>query len=301
MNDSIKQEALEYARFLDSLSEEEIRHGNEEQHKQTEAEFKRFKESYDNGVCYLCGKTFDSFSKKTPCLHWLLKPKGFKKKDFKAIYEKYGFHQIQSFLRWLANQDSPFTNINDLEDEQSPNKLFEITIRYKNYEWAFSCAPNDYEGHQTSQHAKHPHYHFQLKHNGHPIIKFNDFHVPFSKMDLINMEARNHLPHKIKHGFTFGEGMDAIFQDEVVEQVLETASTSASETDGAFKLDTFIMAPPGETLKGEDIYNLMQEAKEKGVTVASLAHKLDAESTIYVSPGPAAVEQSQRTGRKKST
>lgn len=301
MVDPIKKEALEFAKFLDSLSEEEIRHGNEEQRKQTETEYQEFKQAYNNGACYLCGRPLDSFSKKRPCLHWLLKPKGFKKKDFKPIYDKYGFHQIQSYLRWLANQDNPFVNINDLKDEQSPSKLFEITIRYKNLEWAFSCAPSDYEGHASSQHAKYPHYHFQLKQNGHPIIKFNDFHVPFSKMDLINMEAMNHLPNKIRHGFTYGEGMDAIFQDEVIEKVLETANTPASDADGTFKIDTFIMAPPGETIKGEYLYNLIQEAKEKGVTVASLVHKLDANSTVLVSPGPAAVEQAQRTGRKKGT
>lgn len=301
MNESIKKEAHDFARFLESLSEDEIRHGNIEQRKKTEEEFNRFKKSYENGKCYLCGKDLTSFSKKIPCLHWLLKPKGFKKKDIKSIYEKYGFYQIQSYLRWLANQESPFVNINDLKEEQSGSKLFEVTIRYKSLEWAFSCSPSDYEGHPTSQHAKHPHYHLQMKYNGNQLIKFNDFHIPFSKMDYINIETRNLLPNKVRHGFTFGEGMDVLFQEEVVEKILESTVTAENEQEGHFKIDTLIMAKPGEKIKGEDIYRLFEEAKEKGVTMASLAHKLDAESTVIVSPGPGAVEQSQRKGRKKTT
>jgi hypoxanthine-guanine phosphoribosyltransferase len=59
------------------------------------------------------------------------------------------------------------------------------------------------------------------------------------------------------------------------------------------------MADEGTTMRGEDIYNIIQEAKAKGVTVSSLAHKLpNAKTRVIVSLGPGVVEQAPRTGRK---
>jgi hypothetical protein len=59
------------------------------------------------------------------------------------VTEKYGFHQLQSFLRGLAAQDGGPKNINDLPEEGT-DKLREVTIRYKDLEWSFSCARNDF-------------------------------------------------------------------------------------------------------------------------------------------------------------
>jgi hypoxanthine-guanine phosphoribosyltransferase len=59
------------------------------------------------------------------------------------------------------------------------------------------------------------------------------------------------------------------------------------------------MADEGKTISGDDLYALLQEAKAKGVTIASLMHKLpNARTQVIVSPGPGVVEQAPRGARK---
>ena len=83
------------------------------------------------------------------------------------------------------------------------------------------------------------------------------------------------------------------------EVVLHGAS-APDEDDASLKLDTIAMAEDGATISGDDLYEIIQEAKAKGVTVASLMHKLkNAKTRVLVTPGPGVVEQALRTGRKK--
>jgi hypothetical protein len=51
------------------------------------------------------------------------------------------------------------------------------------------------------------------------------------------------------------------------------------------------------TISGDDLHALIREAKEKGVTVASLVHKLPGNVGVQtvVSPGPGAVDPAPRT------
>ena len=84
-----------------------------------------------------------------------------KKKHFPALFEKRGFHQISTYLRWVANCEKPFANINDLAEEEKPLNIIDLTIRYKNLEWSFICSENDKNGHQEKYEGKKPHYHFQ--------------------------------------------------------------------------------------------------------------------------------------------
>jgi hypothetical protein len=86
-------------------------------------------------------KTYSSVS---PCLHSLLRRNGFKKKDFQKIYQKWSYFNISTYLRWVANQERFIGNINNLEEEKDPSKKFEYTIWWKNIEWTFSCATNDF-------------------------------------------------------------------------------------------------------------------------------------------------------------
>lgn len=299
MSEAIRAKGQDYARFIATLSVEEIAHRNEVNHRAAEAEYQRFLEHFGRGSCYLCDRPLAAFSKQAPCPHWLLKPKGFKKNDLPALAARYGFYQIQSFLRWVANQDGFAKNINDLPEEGTGTKLFEVTIKYKSLEWAFSCAESDYQGHATSQHAKHQHYHFQMRFNLRPFIKYSDFHVPFNEMDIINIEAMR-ANSKMKQRFSFGEGRNAVLSDETVEHIVNGTIPGDHEDAAPFKLDSFTMAEEGKTISGEDIYQLFQEAQAKGVTVASLMHKLpNARTQVIVTPGPGVVEQAPRAGRKK--
>ena len=302
MTETAKAKGRDFATFLESLPEDVRARGNEESFRAAEAEHQRFLEYFGKSHCYLCKKPLSSFSKKAPCPHWLLKPKGFKKNDLLAIAHCYGFFQIQSFLRWTANQEGFARNINDLLDEGSGSKLFEVTIKYKNLEWAFSCAESDYQGHATSQHAKHQHYHFQMRIDRRPFINYNDFHVPFSEMDVINIEAMRALSGKVKPRFSFGEGMNDVLNDDTVESVVNATVPGDASKEAPFKIDTIAMAEEGKTISGDDLYEIIQEAKAKNVAVASLMHKLpNAKTRVIVTPGPGVVEQAPRSGRKKNS
>jgi hypothetical protein len=298
--DEARIKGKQFAEFLATLPDDLRRHGNDVNHEAAVVEYQQFLQHFANGACYLCKAPFASFSTKHPCPHWLLKPKGFKKKHFMDLARRYGYFQMQSFLRWMANQEAFAKNINDLPDEGTGNKLFEVTIRYKHLEWAFSCAPSDYEGHATSQHAKYPHYHFQMRVDRRPFIGYSDFHVPFSQMDVINIEAMHALPNKVKQRYSFGEGMREVLADEMLEEIVKTTVPSHdNESEAHFKLDTIAMADDGKTISGDDLYEIIQEAKAEGVTVASLMHKLsNANTQVIVTPGPGVVEQAPRGGGK---
>ena len=298
MSEEFRTKGKDYAEFLKRLSPEQIAHGNAVNHNNAQDEFRRFNECFEAGVCYLCEKLLASFSKKAPCPHWLLKPKGFKKNDLPEIAEKYGFFQIQSFLRWVANQEAFARNINDLKEEGTGNKLFEVTIKWRNIEWAFACTESDYQGHATSQHSKHQHYHFQMRLDNRPFINYSDFHIPFSEMDVINIEAMRAHPDGMKQRFSFGEGMNDILNGEIAANIVGTTVPATDEADGMFNLQSMAMAEEGKMISGDDIYELIQEAKAKGVTVASLLHKLpNAHTRVIVTAGPGVVEQAPRKKR----
>jgi len=301
MTETTRAMGRQFAKFLENLPEDVRIRGNEDGLRKSQLEYQRFLELFEKGDCYICEKPLTSFSKKLPCLHWLLKPKGFRKKDFLTLVGRYGFFQIQSFLRWIANQDGFARNINDLSCEGSGNKLFEVTIKYKKIEWAFSCAESDYQGHTTSQHAKHSHYHFQMRIERQPFINYSDFHVPFSEMDIINIEAMRTSPGQIKQRFSFGEGMSDVFNEDTVEQLVNAVVPCESHDEAPFKIDTIAMAKEGTTISGDDLFEIIQEAKSKNVTVASLMHKLpNSHAQVIVTPGPGVVEQAPRSGRKKA-
>jgi hypothetical protein len=300
MNTDMFSKGEAFAKFLDQMSPEERDRVSEENLRKSEMQYIRFVESFQRGGCYLCGKPLTSFSKKLPCVHWLLKPKGFKKHDLPAIAERFGFFQIQSYLRWVANQQGFAKHINDLTEEGSGTKLFEVTIRYRNLEWSFSSSETDYLGHQTSQHAKYPHYHFQMRIDQRPFINFSDFHVPFKEIHVLNIEAKRRLPDKVKHRFAFGEGMSDILNDDTVEALVNQSDGEDAGNEASLHFDSIAMADEGTTIRGEDIYQIIQEAKAKGVSIASLMHKLpNARTRVIVTPGPGVVEQAPRGGRKK--
>lgn len=300
MSQDPRVKGREFAKFLESLPEAERVRGNEVDRRAAEAEYQDFLAHFTKGSCYLCEKPMASFSKESPCPHWLLRPKGFKKKAFPEIAKRYGYFQIQAFLRWVANRDGFARNINDLPEEGTDGKLFEVTIKYKNLEWAFSCTESDYEGHATSRQARHQHYHFQMRIDQRPFIDYNDFHVPFTEMDVINIEAMRTLLGKVQPRYSFGEGMRDILNDDTVEHIVNAPIPENDSDEAHFKLVTIAMAEEGKTISGEDLYQIIQEAKAKGVKVASLIHKLpNARTQVVITPGPGVIEQAPRSGRKK--
>ena len=299
MTVSPEEEAKEFAKFLASPTPEQIAEGNAATRRQAQEEFEAFQAAHAVGRCYLCGRPYESFSTKRPCPHWLLRPKGFKKKHIEDLGKTYGFFQIQSYLRWLSNSESFATGINDLPEETSGKKLFELTIRYRRFTWSFSCSEADYRGHATSANANFPHYYIQMRIDGQAFINFNDFHLPFSRMDLLNKATESLLPGRYMRWHTHGEGMSVLLNEETLPMILAESTVAENPDDGHFHIESFVEADEGKTISGDDVAALIQEAKEMNVTVASLLHKLpNAKTKIIVSPGPAVVEHNVRSPRK---
>jgi hypothetical protein len=233
-------------------------------------EHKRFREAFKTGQCCFCGDALTSFDQAKPCRHWLLNPAGVGKDHLELLAKQHSWKVLENYLRWVANEDAFAKNINDLADEGT-GKLVELTIRYKNIEWSFSCSATDLSGHEGGgEHSRRPHYHFLMYVDGKPFIRYNDFHLPLSAPDIGFLEYTRANPGKVQ------------------------------VRSAPIQLDTIVMAPPGKAIAGEDIYNLIQAAKAEGVTIASKMRNLQGASVqTFVSPGPGVVRQATRSGRKK--
>lgn len=282
------------------ISPEEIEQINKEGHRQTEESFHAFKESFNHGRCCLCGSPLKSFSTEKPCIHWLLRPKGFKKKHFKELFHTFGYFQMEAYARWVANEATPFKNINDLLFEKSEKKIFETTIKYKHLEWSFSCSPSDLEGHKNSPVANFPHFHFQMRMNKRPFIDYSDFHVPFKDEDIwkLSMIHQNELP--FQHQFTHGEGMQSILHEEFLENILDNSVRAENEEEASFRFDTIVMAKPGETISGDEIAALIEESKKTWEPLSKLVKRLDANVQTIVTPGDGVPAIAERTKTNRS-
>ena len=235
-----------------------------------------------------------------PCFHWLLNPKGFKKKYFPILYANYGFHQLEAYLRWLANTEAPVRNINDLFIEKGPSKEVAVTIKYKNMEWSFSCSKGDFEGHKDKNDGKYPHYHFQMKYEGRVIINYGGFHIPFNIDDELIFAIKNGEIDRLKYDYSYGAGMQCIIDRYEPERMLELMIAENSIDNGQFHLSTYIEAEPGTTISGNDIANLIIESKESGVPLAKLVQKINnTRITTVITPGPDIPRIAERKPRKK--
>ena len=144
-----KSEGRAFAEFIRNMTQEKREETNRKQLEHAEKEFQEFQTAFNAGGCYMCGHALTHFDAANPCLHWLLRPAGFTKRHFPDLANACSFFQIQSYLRWVANHEAFAQNINDLAVEGT-GKLIELTIRYGEFEWAFSCGESDYAGHQTA-------------------------------------------------------------------------------------------------------------------------------------------------------
>ena len=77
MKNSPEIDPAKFAKWFRDLPEEEKRQGSLIQLKQAEEDWTVFADCFERGICSICEKPIKTFSIKNPCLHWLLKPKGF--------------------------------------------------------------------------------------------------------------------------------------------------------------------------------------------------------------------------------
>lgn len=295
-NEEIKRRCDAVNKHLETLSNEEIGKFNADENERNERDFQALKEALERGYCIYCNNLLTHFSDKKPCFHWLLKPKGFKKRHFPLLYVQKSFHRLDAYLRWVATTEAPLKNINDLTEEKSPSKEIETTIRYKNLEWSFSCSRGDYAGHLDKREGKMPHYHFQMKVNGEVIINYGAFHIPFHEEDFFGFAVKSGQIKKMKHRNIQGATIQTFLDHIPSEQLLESMQSTNDPEDATFRMQTILEADEGTAIKGEDIAKIFGEHKRTGVPMAKLLRKLEnVKQKTFISPGPGLPELAKRT------
>lgn len=301
-----KGDYKKFNEFLNNIPIEEFKKKNEEELDKTAQDFREFKEALKKGICCYCGYPITHFSDKKPCFHWLLKPKGFKTKHFPLLYKQKSFHQINAYLRWTANSETPIRNINDLAEERSSTKIIEETIKYKNLEWSFSCSGGCMSGdsHKDKNGNSIPHYHFQMKVNGLVIIKYGQFHIPLNDYDQFCFAVERGEFDRLKAGHIEGAGMQALFEHFTPEELLDyMKDASDKEASAPFRIQTLVAADEGTTISGDEIADLLEEHKKTRIPIAKLIRNLkNVTATSYITPGPGipeiAARKVNRRGKK---
>ncbi|MFA5841883.1 MAG: hypothetical protein WC835_02910 [Candidatus Paceibacterota bacterium] len=298
-----EQKYKKFNKLLNEIPLEELHARNDEELAKSKKDFENHKALLSQDKCYYCGYSISHFSDSKPCFHWLLKPKGFKKKHFPILYQQKSFHQIESYLRWTANCIVPLYNINDLVEERSPSKIIEETIRYKNIEWSFSCSKNDMRGHASSHEGTVPHYHFQMKIDGQVVINYNSFHIPFSDYDHFCFAVESGKFDRLKGGHIEGAGMQTLFDRFTPEELLDLMKKSPDDDESKmqYNIQTMLTADEGTTMSGDDIADIIDEHNKTGVPIAKLIRKLkNVSATSIITPGPGVPEIAARTPNRQS-
>jgi len=291
------ERAKQYSSYLEAMPQEKKAELTLETMKQHKEEHSRFLESYAKDECYLCNKNFKTYSKANPCLHWLLRRAKFKKKDFPLLTSKYDYHQINMYLRWVANAEYYQKNINDMKSEQSEKKVFQSTIKWKNIEWSFECSENDFKGHPSA--INYPHYHFQMMVDKKIFINYNGFHNRFSQQDLSYLYAIYSDGFTPMYG-TNGSGMEDAMSANP-EDLLDRCSVidEGQVQGGAFHIQSMISNPDG--IDGDVIQDAIEESrKTKKSLTKILKEKLsdDTNITTIISPSERVPEIAKRTEHK---
>ena len=292
---------MDIRKFFDSLTPEQIEEGNRKQLEENKRVYEAFRAAYKIGICSLCNLPLSEFISNKPCFHWFLRPHGIKKKHFqKYLSTPINFFRFDSYIRWIANLDSPFKNINDLKSEMNPSKVTEYTIRCKNIEWSISIGKTDRLGHPDTKNANFPHFHIQMKVDNNVFIKFNDFHVPLSDEDIFTFRSMEEAPDKVVWRNTFGEGMSILEDEEALEQLDKLMTRTDDLENATFNTGTLIQMPEGQTMDRETISKAFKESKETGIPVRHILQKYFPQASFMteITPGDSVPEIAKRKPRK---
>lgn len=275
---------------------EEIEEINKNSTEKTKRDFERFRKAFRQGECAMCSQRLDSFYEDKPCMHWLLNPQGFKKKHFSLIYNNFNYTRLDPYLRWVANCQATFRQINDIKVEHTPGKIISTTITYENLEWSFSCSPNDLKGHGKWP----PHYHFQMRIDGRQFINYGEFHIPFTKYDLWGIDIMQGKHPFIKHRQLYDMGVGGVLKEVEPEILLEHMQYTDDEAKSTFDTSTLIVAKDGKAISGEEIAELIEARKRTGKPIARLVKdKGNLNATVIISPGEGVPKAAYRKGGRK--
>ncbi|MBK9793103.1 MAG: hypothetical protein IPP60_08375 [Sphingobacteriales bacterium] len=270
--------------FLESIPEEELEmHITllEEEHDKV---YNDFINDLNIGKCFLCGEKMDSIDKSNPCFHWFTYPKGIKKKYFDAYLKNpIEFFKLDCYFRWLANVENPIVNVNDLEENTSTTSFLETTIKYKNIEWAFSVGQTDIEGHQNSHLGSEPHFHIQMKVDGNVFLRFNDFHIPFSDLDLFKLAYIEQSGDKSFLNLPYGLGMSILENEELYDIIDEELIVDPEEKDESIRRITTFIASEEQSFSTELLLQALEESERTKRTLGGTLQKLMSDAKIETS------------------
>jgi len=290
----------ELKEYLATLPPELIEKRNQEQIEGNKKMFAEFKDAFSKSCCFLCGNKLEIFYTDEPCFHWFLRPNGIRKKDFKDyLSEPIGFFRLESYLRWVATTENFIKNINDLESETSKSKIKEVTIKYKNIEWSLNFGKSDLEGHSNSKNSDFPHFHLQMLIDGNPFISFNNFHIPFSKYDLIDIKLMEEASDLIKFGHSQAPGMSVIEDEELLKEMDELMVASENMDTATFNAKTMAIMPEGMKMSGEKLSEMFKENKETKVPLRHLMKKYFPEVNLVTQIEPADGFPDKKTRNKR--
>lgn len=280
------------------MNVEEIQALNKKYFKESKKQFEDFRDCIQKDTCPLCKHSLDFFDELSPCLHWLLIPRGFRKKHLPILNSRFGHERIQSFLRWYVNSFDLFTDINDLKEEHNPEKIIAVTIKHGKYEWSFDISKEDFKGHRGWQ----PHYHFQIRIDGKRFITFGEFHLLLSDYDQWCINVRlNKIP-GIQFKEFFGASVEGILKNDLVdpEKLLSLMRTAKNGSKAPFSISTLIEADPGHTISGDDLAKIIKKHKRTGQSIAHLSSDIkDAKSQVIIGPGDGIPPAAERQPRRK--
>jgi hypothetical protein len=288
-------------KFIESIPQEEIDKQTQLQEENNKRVYKEFIDALKINKCFLCGGQINSFEESKPCFHWFTNPSGIKKKHFKKYLEKpIGFFQLDSYLRWLANTEKPFGNINDLKGETSKSSFLETTIRYKNIEWSFSIGHTDKEGHPSRKVGAVPHFHIQMFVDNRIFIKFSDFHIQFTDGNLFTLELLEQAGDRVNIGHSFGWGLGIIEDEEKLEYIESLMTSTEGAENASFNRQTIIEMPEGQTMSGEQIQKAIEKSKRTKRPIGKILQEnfKDARGVTIIVPGDGVPEMKKRSGKK---
>lgn len=289
-----------WRKFKAHLKKQEtlIKQKGEEGQERANEEHLRFLDHAGRGECYVCKKSLKTFSSQSPCLHWLLRPKGVKKQHILEILRRDGYHRSAAYLRWFANYQSLSRNINDIKEEGDLAAFFHWSCCYEHRKWTFKCSIGDKAGHSGTKHD-YPHYHFEMRLTNRPFVSFNDFHVPFTDEDLFWHKANGDDDFPVKQSFwPHGSGMQDVMNADP-EKLIELLQGGGEndEDDAVFQVDSFIFSEEG--ISGDMVADAIEASKSSGKTIAYHLGELGLNPSIIITPARTVPEISERNNPRK--
>jgi hypothetical protein len=186
---------------------------------------------------------------------------------------------------------------------EGSGKCVELTMKYKNFEWAIACGHGDYEGHHSNSEAsRRPHYHFQMRIDQKRYIDYADFHIPLHHSDILKIEAERAVPGFVTSRFAGGIGMAEVLNEETVERLATMGRATANEQDGLMALTHIVEAGDGQPMRVEDVLAAARRAAQEGRPATSFLREIpSARVSTIATPGAGVVNQAVRRGRGKGT